>query len=171
MTYGFDPSSTTRTSPTARSTESPRAVGELELRPRHVRRLRHPHPQLVEPAGPQHCEPGRRRPRHPTGDGSISRSRTPTPLLFPYVRRMLGCSPATGCVRSLTAWCWPRTLFTIAIVAGDGVRFAPVNSTFLHGVSSTRRTTMTVLSCSFAQSGPAAYWTVAKCSSSTHSSS
>ena len=46
----------------------------------------------------------------------------------------------------------------------------PVNSTFLHGVSSTRPTTMTVLSCTFAQSALAAYWPVGLGSSNTHSS-
>ncbi len=112
-----------------------RAVGEFALHPGHVRPLRY-----ALPRGrwglPVRCI---------VGEGEcvdVIRQVTVSSPEFVHrsyccsrMRRMLGCSPATGCARSLTAWYRLMTLLTIVILAGDGVPVNPSVESFVRMIA------------------------------------
>ena len=112
-----------------------RAVGELALRPRHVRR-----PRYALPRGRWGLMV-----RSIVGEGEcvdVIRQVTVSSPEFVHLsyccsrmRRMLGCSPATGCARSLTAWYRLMTLLTIVILAGDGVPVHPSGDSFVRMIA------------------------------------
>ena len=112
-----------------------RAVGGFALRPRHVRR-----PRYALPRGRWGLTISR-----VMGEGEcvdVIRQVTVSSPEFVHLsyccsrmRRMLGCSPATGCVRSLTASYRLMTLLTIVILAGDGVPVNPSGEFFVRMIA------------------------------------